>query len=166
MTARTMMWFFALGLLTGGPVMADPLLIHTRLMSLDLARDIAWKAIEACRESGYSVSAVVVDRSGDPQVVMRDVYASRFTVDIARDKANAVILSGVSSAEFARNRADIRDEMNLVGGIMVLDGALPITAAGTLLGAIGISGSPGGDKDEACARKALDSVQARLEFAD
>jgi uncharacterized protein GlcG (DUF336 family) len=146
--------------------MADPLLIHTRLMSLDLARDIAWKAIEACRESGYSVSAVVVDRSGDPLVVMRDVYASRFTVDIARDKANAVILSGVSSAEFARNRADIRDEMNLVDGIMVLDGGLPVTSAGTLLGAIGISGSPGGDKDEACARNALDAVQERLEFAE
>jgi uncharacterized protein GlcG (DUF336 family) len=49
---------------------------------------------------------------------------------------------------------------------MVLDGGLPIRAAGTLVGAVGVSGAPGGDKDEACAKKALDSVFDRLEFAD
>jgi uncharacterized protein GlcG (DUF336 family) len=133
-------------------------------MTLPLAAEIARAAVAACAESGYQVSAVVVDRSGAPQVVMRDVYASRFTIDIAARKANAVVLSGVSSAEFRNNRADIVAEMNEIDGILVLDGALPIRAAGTLLGAVGVSGSPGGDKDEVCAQAGIDQVQDRLDF--
>ena len=50
--------------------------------------------------------------------------------------------------------------------VLVLAGALPIRAAGMLLGAVGVSGAPGGDKDEACARQALEGFQERLEFAD
>jgi uncharacterized protein GlcG (DUF336 family) len=92
--------------------------------------------------------------------------ASRFTIQIAEEKANAVILSGVSSAEFRRNRDDIRAEMNHVEGILVLEGGVPVEVAGSLVAALGVSGAPGGDKDEACARQALDSQRERLEFAD
>jgi uncharacterized protein GlcG (DUF336 family) len=138
--------------------------VETRMMSLSLATDIARHAVEACAKSGYQVSAVVVDRGGAPQVVMRDVYASRFTIEIAERKANAVVLSGISSAEFRVNRAEIIAEMNQVEGVLVLAGAVPIRAAGALLGAVGVSGAPGGDKDEACARAGLDSVQDRLDF--
>jgi uncharacterized protein GlcG (DUF336 family) len=139
--------------------------VETRLMTLPLASDIARAAVDACAKSGYQVSAVVVDRSGSPQVVMRDVYASRFTIEIAERKANAVVLSGVSSSEFRRNRADIVAEMNEVNGVLVMAGAVPVRAAGALLGAVGVSGAPGGDKDEACARAGVESVQERLDFA-
>ncbi len=139
--------------------------VETRLMTLPLAADIARAAVDACAKSGYQVSAVVVDRSGAPQVVMRDVYASRFTIDIAERKANAVVLSGVSSSEFRSNRADIVAEMNEVEGVLVMAGAVPVRAAGTLLGAVGVSGAPGGDKDETCARAGVASVQERLDFA-
>jgi uncharacterized protein GlcG (DUF336 family) len=98
--------------------------------------------------------------------MMRDVNASRFTIQMARDKANAVILSGVASGVFRDNRKDIREEMNHVDGILVLQGGLPISAAGTLLGAIGVSGAPGGERDEICAQAAVDLVQQRLEFAE
>jgi uncharacterized protein GlcG (DUF336 family) len=139
--------------------------VATRLMTLPLAVDIARAAVDACAKSGYQVSAVVVDRSGAPQVVMRDVFASRFTTDIAERKANAVILSGVSSSEFRSNRADIVAEMNEVAGVLVMAGAVPVRAAGSLLGAVGVSGAPGGDKDEACARAGVERVQERLDFA-
>jgi uncharacterized protein GlcG (DUF336 family) len=139
--------------------------IATRMMTLPLAADIASAAVDACAKAGYQVSAVVVDRSGAPQVVMRDVFASRFTIDIAESKANAVVLSGVSSAEFRKNRADIVPEMNEVDGVLVMAGGLPIRAAGALLGAVGVSGAPGGDKDEACAQAAIEHVQERLDFA-
>ncbi len=135
-------------------------------MTLELAADIARAAVEACRADGWQVTAVVVDRAGDPQAMLRDLGASRFTIQIATEKANAVILSGVASAEFRRNRDDIRQEMNHVDGILVLEGGVPIRAAGTLVGAVGVSGAPGGDKDEACALKALEKVRERLEFAD
>lgn len=165
-TLQSVIALAALALSAASTQAAQPDVVNTKLMSLELARDIAQRAVEACRAQGYQVSAVVVDRGGAPQVVMRDVYAARFTIEIAERKANAVVLAGVSSAEFRKNRADIRQEMNLVTGIMVLDGGLPIRAAGTLIGAVGVSGAPGGDKDEACAKQALDSVFERLEFAD
>jgi len=45
------------------------------------------------------------------------------------------------------------------------DGALPIRSAGSMIGAVGVSGAPGGDKDKACAAAALQKVEERLEFA-
>lgn len=140
-------------------------LVEVKRLSTGVAAEIAGGALKACRDKGYQVSAVVVDREGLPQVAMRDVHASRFTLEIAERKANAVILSGVSSSEFRKNRGDIRTEMNNVTGILVLDGGVPIRAAGSLVGAVGVSGAPGGEKDEACARKAVEAVEERLELA-
>lgn len=147
------------------PASAEDML-NVKQISLELAQDIAARAVSNCREAGYQVSAVVVDRSGYPQVVLRDAFASRFTVEIAEKKANAVILSGVPSSTFRHNRGDIRMEMNNVTGILVLEGAVPIRSSGALLGAVGVSGAPGGDKDEACAVAAVESVQERLEFTE
>ncbi|MGD8937800.1 MAG: heme-binding protein, partial [Gammaproteobacteria bacterium] len=94
-----------------------PDVITVKKMSMELAAEIATKAVKTCRDQGYQVSAVVVDRSGNMQVAMRDVHASRFTLQIAEEKANAVILGGVSSGEIRKNRADIRQELNHVDGL-------------------------------------------------
>ncbi len=147
-------------------VQADSVVLDSRVMTLGLASQVAAAAVKSCADSGYQVSVVVVDRSGVPQVVMRDVFASRFTIEIAERKANAAVLSGISTSEFRKNRADISAELNEVDGILVLDGAVPVRAAGSLLGAIGVSGAPGGDKDEACARAGVESVQEQLDFIE
>ena len=141
-------------------------LISVKQISAELASDLVWEAVHACRAKGYQVSAVVVDRSASPQVVIRDTLAPRFTIQIATEKANAVILSKVSSSEFRRNREDIRMEMNHVDGLLVLEGGLPVTAGGSMVGAIGVSGAPGGEKDAECALEALAKLEERLEFAD
>jgi uncharacterized protein GlcG (DUF336 family) len=157
-------------LLLGSAALVPPAqgedLIEVKRLGMELAAELAGAAVLACREQGYQVAAVVVDRAGIPQAMLRDALASRFTIQIAEEKANAVILSGVSSAEFRRNRDDIRAEMNHVDGILVLEGGLPVEVAGSLVAALGVSGAPGGDKDEACARQALDGQRERLEFAD
>ena len=141
-------------------------IISVKRLMPDLAIEMVQGAVEACRKQGYQVTAVVVDRDGEAIALMRDVHASRFTIQIARDKANAVILSGIASGVFRDNRRDIQQEMNHVDGILVLQGGLPINSAGTLLGAIGVSGAPGGERDEACAQVAVDAAQERLEFAE
>lgn len=133
-------------------------------VGMGLAADIAEKAVAICAGRGYPVTAVVVDPSGDPQVMMRATHAPRFTRQIAADKARAVILSGVASGTFRANRGDIREEMNHVDGVLVLDGAVPIESAGATIGALGVSGAPGGDKDAACARQAVDAFFERLEL--
>jgi uncharacterized protein GlcG (DUF336 family) len=143
-----------------------PDVITVKKMTMELAATIAEKAVKTCRNLGYQVTAVVVDRNGETQVVMRDVNASRFTMKLAEGKANAVILGGVSSGEIRKNRRDIRPELNHVDGILIMQGGLPINAAGSLIGAVGVSGAPGGDKDEVCAQKALDFVRDRLDFIE
>jgi uncharacterized protein GlcG (DUF336 family) len=140
--------------------------VESRLMSLELASDIAKAAVAACREMGYQVSAAVVDRSAVVQVIMRDVHASRFNTELAHKKANAVILSSASGTEFLRNRPEIIATMNQLDDVLVLQGGLPIRAAGSMIGAIGVSGALGGDKDEICAAKALEAVEDRLAFIE
>jgi len=138
--------------------------VSVKRITMELAAEIAMAAVQACRQQGYQVSAVVVDRNGNTQMAMRDTLASRFTLQIAEEKANLVIMAGVPSGEFRRARQDIRPELNHIQGIVVMEGGLPIQAAGTNIGAIGVSGAPGGDRDEACAAEALAGVQERLDF--
>ncbi len=148
-----------------GPVAATE--IYTvRNIGMELARDIASEAVLACRKQGYQVSAVVVDRSAVLRAAIRDDLASRFTLQIAEDKANAAVMAGTDTGSFVRNRSDIRAELNHVDGIIMLRGGVPILAGGSRVGAVGVSGAPGGDKDEACARAALEKFEERLEFAE
>ena len=166
--ARQKFYVFAVSLLCqlpAVPVLAGDV-VNVKLMTLELARDIAQGAIDACRKDGYQVSVVVADRSGRTQIVMRDVFANQYMTQLALGKANAVILSNTSSGELRKNRADIADELNLLDDLLVLDGGLPIQVAGSLIGAVGVSGAPGGDKDAACAQQGIDAVQERLDFAD
>jgi uncharacterized protein GlcG (DUF336 family) len=160
---RLVPWLF--GVILSSPVQAADVL-NVKLMTLDLARDVAGHTLEACRKLGYQVAVVVVDRSAVPQVVLRDVYVAGFATQIAERKANAVILSGVSSGEFRQNRADIHAELNEIPGVLLLQGGLPIRAGGSLIGAVGVSGAPGGEKDEACAAAGIKAVQERLDFAE
>ncbi|MEA2093514.1 MAG: heme-binding protein [Pseudomonadota bacterium] len=140
--------------------------VTTKLMTLELAHDIAQGAIDACRKGGYQVSVVVTDRSGEPLVVMRDVYSNKFFTQLAHGKANAVVLSSTSSGALRNNRSDIVNELNHLEGVLVLAGGLPIETAGSIIGAVGVSGAPAADKDEACAQHGIDAVQERLDFAD
>jgi len=144
---------------------AQPDVLPVKQIGLELARDIAMASVEACRQDGYNVSAVVLDRAGNVQAALRDTLAARHTLEIAERKAGMTIMSGTESGEFRAARGDIRPELNHIDGLIVMDGALPIRAAGSLIGAVGVSGAPGGDKDAACAAAALKTVEERLEFA-
>jgi uncharacterized protein GlcG (DUF336 family) len=156
---------FFLVMKLAGPASADDL-VPARLLGLDLARDIATAAIAACRKDGYQIAVVVTDRSGDPVVIMRDVFVSKYMMQIAQNKANAVVMSNSSSGDLRENMARIRDELNELDGVLLMQGGLPIQVSGSLVGAVGVSGAPGGGKDEACARQGIDAVQDRLDFAD
>lgn len=164
--STTSMTGIAAGLLTLAQAALAQDLVTTRVLSLDMARDIATAAIEACRKQGYQVSVAVTDRSGDPLVILRDIYSNRYLTQIALGKANAVVMSNVSSAELRRNRGDMVNELNLLEGVLVLDGGLPVQVAGSLVGAVGVSGAPSGQVDEGCARKGIDAVQEILDFAE
>jgi len=140
--------------------------ITIKTIGMELARDIASETVLACREQGYAVSAAVVDRNAILKAALRDDLASRFTLQIAEEKANMAMMSGISSGEFRGTRGDIRAELDNIDGLIVMQGGVIISAGGVRVGAVGVSGAPGGDLDEACAMKALDALIDRLEFAD
>lgn len=135
-------------------------------IGLDIASDLVKSSVDKCRKKGYQVASAVVDRYGNLRVAMRDDLAARQTLEIAQRKANMVIMAGIDSGVFRHSRSDIARELNHIDGLIVMQGGLPIRAGGALIGAIGISGAPGGDIDEACAKEALKTIEERLEFAD
>ncbi len=138
--------------------------VTVKRISMGLALDIAEGAVQDCRQRGYQVTAVVVDRSGDTQVLLRDVYAPRMTMEIAREKAGAVVLAGTSSAGLAESRSGIAGTLNHLDQVLTLAGALPIEVQGSQVGAIAVSGAPGGDIDAHCAQAGLDGVAEHLQF--
>ncbi len=137
-----------------------------RNIGMDLALDIAAATVRVCREEGYQTSAVVVDRFGIVRAALRDDLAARFTLQIAEEKANMVVMSGIDSGQFRKSREDIRAELNHIDGLIVMEGGLPIESGGYRIGAVGVSGAPGGDLDAACAAKALEAFVERLEFGN
>ena len=47
-------------------------------------------------------------------------------------------------------------------GIIAAQGALPIKAGDEIIGAVGVSGAPGGEKEEACSKAGIDKVADQL----
>ncbi len=139
--------------------------VNNYSIGMDLARDIASEAIVACRKDGYHISAVVVDRHGLVRAALRDDLASRFTLEIAERKANITVMAWTDSGAFREARSDIRQELNHIGGLIVMDGGVEIVAGGYNIGAVGVSGAPGGDLDAACAKKGVQKLEERIEFA-
>jgi uncharacterized protein GlcG (DUF336 family) len=76
--------------------------LSVKTIGVELAKDIAFESIKACRKQGFQVSTVVVDRNGLVQAALHDELATRFTLQIAEEKANNVILSGIIQGSFAK----------------------------------------------------------------
>ena len=140
-------------------------IVSDKSIGMELARDIASETINACRNDGYHVSAVVVDRFGLMRAALRDDLASRFTLEIAERKANMTVMAWTDSGTFRDARADIQQELNHIEGLIVMEGGIKIFAGGYNIGAVGVSGAPGGEKDAACAQKAIEELSDRIEFA-
>jgi len=139
--------------------------VSDKSIGMELARDIVNEAVLACRKDGFSVSAVVVDRHGLLRASLRDDNAARFTLEIAERKANMTVMAWTDSGAFRNARRDIQQELNHINGLIVMEGGIKIVAGGYNIGAVGVSGAPGGDKDAACAKKALERLNERIEFA-
>ena len=156
----------AVALLLGSTAVQAADVLVQRSIGMELARDVANQAVLACRKAGYQISTVVVDKNASVRAMLRDDAAARFTLDLAQRKANMVIMGGTDSGTVVKNRGDIRNELNHIDGLIMLRGGLPIIVGGYLIGAVGVSGAPGGDKDEACAQAALDALEDRIAFSD
>jgi uncharacterized protein GlcG (DUF336 family) len=54
--------------------------------------------------------------------------------------------------------------MRSLPGVVIIGGGLIVESDGSLVGGIGVSGAPGGDADEGCAKAGIAAVQSKLDF--
>ena len=156
----------AAALLLAAPARAQDALVTYKSMSPELALDLARAALTDCRNRGYQVAVAVVDRFGVTQVMLRDRFAGPHTPPTAAGKAWTAVSFRINTTELAAAskegtpQSGVRD----LPGAVVLGGGLVIEAGGSLVGAVGVSGGPGGDADDACAKAGIDAVRDKLEF--
>ena len=138
-------------------------------LPLALAVKAATKAIATCASNGYPVSAVVVDPSGVIKLEAKGDHSTIHTTTSAFRKAYTVVTFGPifrfdASSTFAELVAKNPNGavFSTLPDILPLAGGVAIKANGEVVGALGVSGSPGGDKDEACAQAGVASIKDDL----
>lgn len=135
-------------------------------MTPETALSAARAALEHCRKAGYQVAVAVVDRAGVPQVMLRDRFAGTHTVRVAIDKAWTAASFKIPTSTLAK---ETQAGMPMSGlrshpRVLAIGGALPIESGGSLVGAIGVSGAPGGEADDACAAAGIKAIADALAF--
>jgi uncharacterized protein GlcG (DUF336 family) len=160
------MKFAPLGIALALAAPASAQVISEKNISAAMALTIAQTAMETCEKQGYRVSVTVVDRAGQTKVAVRGDGANPHTPENSRRKAYTAKTVRAPSAEFAKR---VNDPANMTSraqatlpGFIALAGALPIKAGDDVIGAVGVSGAPGGERDEACAQAGIDKVADHL----
>lgn len=142
---------------------ASAQLLTERSLSAAMALAIAQTALETCTTQGYHVSVHVLGRNGEILVAVRGDGAPPHTMENSQRKAYTARTFRIPSGEFAQR---VKDNPTLsavhLTGIIAAQGALPIKVGDEVIGAVGVSGAPGGEKDEACAKAGIDKVAGQL----
>lgn len=135
-----------------------------------LTPETALKAVNAaladCRKRGFQVAVAVVDRSGVAQAMVRDRHAGPHTVQTAIDKGFTAISFRTDTLEFAKltQPGQAASGIRQIPRVIAVGGGVQISGAGSLMGAIGVSGAPTGADDEACAKAGVAAIRDDVEL--
>ena len=156
----------ALALLFGISCQAADATYSVRLLTPETALKAAQAALARCRVGGYQVTVAVVDRMGVVQVVLRDRFAGPHSVDMASAKAYTAVSFRTNTSALAEATQPGRPQSGIRNrpGVAAVGGGLLIEAGGSLLGAIGVSGAPGGREDDACAEAGIAAIREDIEL--
>jgi uncharacterized protein GlcG (DUF336 family) len=151
----------AVAAVLSSPVGAQGIVVQKNI-TLELAQTIANAAIAQCRSMGYKISVTIVDREGLPIVMMRDDGAGLNTPEGSDRKAYTARAFSQPSAAFVKR---LQDRPETVGSrhytrVLALAGGLPIKVGDEIVGAVGVSGTPG--KDDDCSQAGIDKVTDQL----
>jgi uncharacterized protein GlcG (DUF336 family) len=134
----------------------------SRILTLDAAQTIAQEAMAKCRADGYKVTVLVVDALNAPKAMLRDDGASASTTEAAKMKATSTMLYNRPSGPAQPLPAGTTAPPATIPGTINAQGAVPLKVGDVTIGAVAVSGAPGGDKDAACANAALAKVADKL----
>jgi uncharacterized protein GlcG (DUF336 family) len=155
--------FAALACLLAAPAApAGAALIMRKDLSHDMALTVAEGAMQACLAKGYATSAVVVDRDGETLVAMRG--DGPHTMENARRKAYTANTFKMPSGDYAKKLLDpasVAHQQVTLPSIIAIDGGVPIKVGNDVIGAAGVSGSPGIDSE--CVNAGIEKVKDQLQ---
>src|SRR5256885_3910955 len=160
---RTLLHLSVLPLVCPLSVPASAQLLNQKAIPAAMAITIAQTAIDTCKTNGYAVSVSVVGRSGEVILQVRGDGTGPHTVENSFKKAYTSRTFRSSSGDFAKRLQD-NPLLPLIhlSNVVAAQGALPIKAGDDVIGAVGVSGAPGGEKDEVCAKAGIDKVADQL----
>ncbi|HYR37302.1 MAG TPA: heme-binding protein [Burkholderiales bacterium] len=152
--------------LAAAPAAAADATFTVKVLTPETALKAAQAALARCRSSGYQVSVAVTDRMGVVQVLLRDRFAGPHTPDLASAKAYTAVSFRTSTTELAEATQAGKPSSGIRNrpGVAAVGGGLMIEAGGSLLGAIGVSGAPGGREDDACAAAGIAAIREDIEL--
>lgn len=147
------------------PAPAQDSTFTIKLLTPETALKLARAALEACRKEGFQVAVAVTDRSGLTQVLLRDRFAGAHTIAVATNKAWTAVSFRQDTLSFGK----ATNEPSMLGArhferVVAVGGGVPVEAAGSILGGVGVSGAPGGEADDRCARAGLEAIKDDLGF--
>jgi uncharacterized protein GlcG (DUF336 family) len=157
--------------LTGGDVGARAQgLLNVQRLSAGLANQLVGDAVAACAQEGYAVTATVVDLDGVRQAMLRGNGSPIHTVDLSYYKAYSAASLTLARKEDSTKAVAARMSKNppnplpptVLPNVTYAVGGVTIMAGGTAIAAIGVSGAPGGNFDDGCARAAITKIQDQL----
>ena len=112
------------------------------------------------------MAVAVVDRAGLLQVLLRDRFAGAHTVEVAQNKAWTAASFRTSTMDLAVETQPGKPMSGLraLPRFLAAGGGVMIEAGGSGLGAIGVSGAPGGEADEACAQAGIAAIRDLIDL--
>jgi uncharacterized protein GlcG (DUF336 family) len=137
-------------------------LLTQKALSDEAAFAVVHGALDKCHADGYRVSLTLLDASGLVKVQVRGDGSSPHTLEHSRRKAYTALTFRRPSGETAKAWAAATTPPPVIEGTVAAQGGLPIKAGSEVIGAIGISGAPGGEKDEACAAAGIAKIAGLL----
>jgi uncharacterized protein GlcG (DUF336 family) len=156
-SAKWSVRYLCLGLLVPTSIAdANAQLLAHKDLSLAAALAVATAASDQCKASGYKVSVTVVGREAQIIVQLRGDGSPPHSIENSYRRAYTALTYRMPSREVEKRvRNDPGDQLVHLDEVMAAQGGLPIIVDGDALGAVAVSGAPGGDKDEACAQAGL-----------
>jgi uncharacterized protein GlcG (DUF336 family) len=142
---------------------ASAQLLQRKDLTAAIAISIAQTTIATCKANGYNVSVTVVGRNGEIIMQVRGDNTGPHTIENSMRKAYTARTFRIPSGDLVtRLKADPSLGLIHLNNVIANQGALPIKVGDDTIGAVGASGAPGGEKDEACVKAGIDKVADQL----
>ena len=152
----------SLSVLATSPALAQAPQVEKNV-SMAMALAIIQGTIEQCTKDGYKVSVVIVDKAGNVAASVRGDGTNPHTMEFGRLKAYTSRTRGQTSLEFMKLTSDPNNAyLKQIPNTVAVGGGVPIKAGNEVIGAVGVSGAPGGEKDEVCANAGIAKVADAL----